>query len=139
MAFGIDDAISAASNLASTIITRVWPDATEIEKEKINKAMAEMQNEYNLILGQIEINKIEASHDNWLVSGWRPAVGWVCATSLAYAAIIEPVARFIAAVVLSYHGIFPIIDNTITLQVLFGMLGFGGLRSFEKHLDSKRK
>ena len=139
MAFGIDDAISAVSNLANTVITRVWPDATELEKQKLIEATAIMQNEYNLILGQIDINKIEASNENWLVSGWRPAVGWVCATALTYSAIIEPLARFIATVGFAYIGVFPVIDTTITLQVLLGMLGFGGLRSFEKHLDSKAK
>lgn len=139
MAFGIDDAIAAVSNLASTVVTRVWPDATEIEKQKLIQATVEIQNEYNLILGQIDINKIEASNTNWLVSGWRPFVGWVCGFSLAYAAIIEPLARFVATVGFAYVGIFPIIDTTITLQVLLGMLGFGAMRTAEKHIETKSK
>jgi len=139
MAFGIDDAISAVSNLASTVVTRVWPDATEIEKQKLIQATAELQNEYNLILGQIDTNKIEASNTNWFVSGWRPFVGWVCGFSLAYAAILEPLARFVATVVFAYVGIFPVIDTTITLQVLLGMLGFGAMRTAEKHIEIKSK
>jgi hypothetical protein len=98
-----------------------------------------MQNQFNLVLGQIEINKIEAASANWLTSGWRPYVGWVCGSALAYAAIIEPLARFVAAVVFGYVGPFPVIDTTITLQVLLGMLGFGAQRSLDKYLGTARK
>ena len=80
---------------------------------------------------QTDVNKIEAASANIFVSGWRPAVGWCCCFALAYAAIIEPLARFIAALC-GFHGDFPHIDTDITLQVLMGMLGLGGMRSFEK-------
>ena len=53
---------------------------------------------------------------------------WV---ALAYAAILEPMLRFVASLC-GYEGAFPVIDTTITMQVLMGMLGLGGMRSFEK-------
>jgi hypothetical protein len=137
--FGIDDAIASVSSLADTVVKRIWPDATEIEKAKIEQVTAAMQSEYRLLLGQLDINKVEAASSNWLTSGWRPFVGWVCGSSLAYAAIIEPLARFVAAVVFGYTGPFPAIDTTITLQVLLGMLGFGAARSIDKHLGTARK
>lgn len=137
--FGIDDAVAAVSNLATTVVTRIYPDATEIEKQKLTQIAVEMQNEYNLILGQIEINKVEAASEHLWVSGWRPFVGWVSGTALAYSAILEPVMRFIAEVGFKYAGSFPVIDTAITLQVLMGMLGFGAMRTAEKHLDSKSK
>lgn len=136
---GIDDAIASVSSLADTVVKRVWPDATEIEKAKIDQVTAAMQAEYSLLLGQLDINKIEAASSNWLTSGWRPFVGWVCGSALAYAAIIEPVARFTAAVMFGYAGPFPAIDTTITLQVLLGMLGFGATRSLDKYLGTARK
>jgi hypothetical protein len=135
--FGIDDAVTAVSNLASTVVTRVWPDATALELASINKVTLEMQNEYNLILGQIEVNKIEAASEHWFIAGWRPFVGWVSATALAYSAILEPILRFIAEVCFRYVGHFPVIDTNITLQVLMGMLGFGAMRTAEKHLENK--
>jgi hypothetical protein len=136
--FGIDDAIAAGAKLIDDVVTRIWPDATEVEKAKIDQLKTEMQNEFALMLGQMDINKIEAA-GNWFSSGWRPGVGWVCASALAYSAVIEPIARFVAAVVFGYVGAFPAIDTTITMQVLFGMLGFGVMRSSDKFLGTTRK
>lgn len=38
-----------------------------------------------------------------------------------------------------YAGDFPVIDTDLTLQVLLGLLGLGGLRSFEKLKGVARK
>jgi len=130
--FGIDDAIAAVSNLADSAVKRIWPDATETEKAKIAQLTAEMQAQYNLILGQLDINKIEAANASVFVSGWRPAIGWICGIALGYAAVIEPFARFIAVVAFGYAGAFPILDTDITLQVLLGLLGLAGLRTVDK-------
>jgi len=130
--FGIDDAITAVTTLADSAIKRIWPDATEIEKAKLAQLSQELQNQFSLVMGQLEINKIEAASSSVFVSGWRPAIGWVCGTALAYAAIIEPLARFVAVVIFHYAGPFPVIDTELTLQVLLGLLGLAGLRSFEK-------
>lgn len=133
------DPFTAGFDLIKTGLDKIFPDANEELKGKLSLAASEINNEYQLKLGQIDINKIEASNTNWLVSGWRPFVGWVCGFSLAYAAIIEPLARFVATVGFAYVGIFPMIDTTITLQVLLGMLGFGAMRTAEKHIETKSK
>lgn len=85
-----------------------------------------------LQLAQIAVNTEEAKSTNWFVAGWRPAVGWVGAFSLAYAAIIEPIARFTANVMYHYAGPFPVIDTNLTMQVLMGLLGLGAMRTYEK-------
>jgi len=82
--------------------------------------------------GQVEINKIEAASPSLFVSGGRPFVVWVCAFALAYAAVIEPIARFVATVGFAYAGPFPVIDTDLTMQVLLGLLGLGAYRSVEK-------
>jgi len=81
---------------------------------------------------QIEVNKVEAASASLFVSGWRPHVGWVCGFALSYVSILEPIARFVAQVFYGYNGAFPVIDTTITMQVLLGLLGLGGMRTFEK-------
>ena len=130
--FGIDDAISSVSTLINTAVTRIWPDATETEKAKIAQLTDEINNGFKLLLGQIEINKIEAKSESLFKSGWRPFVGWSCGFALVYASIIEPFLRFIAQVIFGYTGAFPAVETYITLQVLLGMLGLAGMRSFEK-------
>lgn len=90
------------------------------------------ENGIQLQLAQIGVNREEAASTNWFVAGWRPAVGWIGAFGLGYAAIAEPFARFVTQVWIGYAGAFPQIDTTITMQVLFGLLGLGAYRTVEK-------
>lgn len=124
--------IGALSDFAKTVVNKIWPDADEKQKEEAQLAVLEITQDYNLQQGQLDINKVEAANVNIFVSGWRPFIGWVCGFALVYAAILEPLARFVATVYIKYVGAFPIIDTTITMQVLFGLLGLGGMRTFEK-------
>lgn len=133
------DAIGAVANFADSAIKRIWPDATEVEKVKAQQFAAELNAEYKLKLGQLKINEIEAKHANVFVSGWRPFIGWCCGIALLYAAIFEPIARFIAVVFFGFNQSFPVIDTDITLQVLLGLLGLAGMRSFEKSKGVARK
>lgn len=81
---------------------------------------------------QLEINKEEAKSSSLFVAGWRPYIGWGCGTALLYSALVEPLMRWVAVVIFNYPGQFPILDNNLTLQVLFAMLGMGGYRTYEK-------
>ena len=80
---------------------------------------------------QTKINEAEATHRSVFVAGWRRFIGWVCGIGLMYAVFVEPLMRFIYTVK-GWEIIFPQIDTTITMQVLFGMLGLVGARSYEK-------
>ncbi|MDE2097531.1 MAG: hypothetical protein KGL39_09820 [Patescibacteria group bacterium] len=91
-----------------------------------------LQNGIQIQLAQIGVNLEEAKSSNVFVSGWRPAIGWMCGFALGYSAIIEPFARFTAVVVFGFQGDFPSIDTTITMQALFGILGLGAYRSYDK-------
>jgi len=82
-------------------------------------------------LAQLEVNKAEAAHKSIFVAGWRPFVGWVCGVSLAYHFILAPFLQFVFAL----GGIeqeLPEFDFSQLSTVLMGMLGLGGLRTFEK-------
>lgn len=97
---------------------------------EFRKAMAEIGIEVDK--AQIAVDLEEAKSTNWFIAGWRPFVGWVCAAALAYVAIIEPIARFVVQSLAPEHNHFPVIDTTLTMQVLLGILGLGALRSTEK-------
>ena len=83
-------------------------------------------------MAQVEVNKTQAAHSNVFVAGARPFILWVCGAAFAYASLFEPIARFVAKVAFGYEGEFPTIDTELTMQVLFGILGLGSLRTFEK-------
>lgn len=117
---------------AKTVIDRVIPDKAAAEKAKQELESAESKAIFENAAAQIAVNIEEAKSTNWFVSGWRPAVGWIGAFSLGYAAILEPLIRFTATVGFGYKGAFPILDSNITMQILFGILGLGAYRTVEK-------
>lgn len=112
-------------------------DAIALRKLDIEFQEFCLANSIKVDLAQIDVNKEEAKSLNWFVAGWRPFVGWVCGAGLAYVAIVEPLARFLAQVMFGYSGEFPAIDTTLTMQVLIGILGLGALRSTEKIKDAE--
>ena len=119
-------------DIASKVIDRVIPDKAAAEKAKSAMAAEIQKDDTQLLLQQIQVNLVEAANPSLFVSGWRPFVGWVCGAGLAYVAILEPIIRFFALVIFKYQGAFPVIDTSLTMQVLLGMLGLAGMRSFEK-------
>ena len=125
------DPITAIVTVGSQLITRLFPDPAQAAAANLELTKMQMSGELAQITGQLDINKVEAASTSVFVSGWRPFVGWVCGLGLGYVAIVEPIARFIATMV-GYTGNFPIIDTTITMQVLMGMLGLAGMRSYDK-------
>lgn len=107
-------------------------DALALRKLDIEFQEFCLANGIQVQLAQIATNTEEAKSSSIFVAGWRPFVGWTCGVALAYVGIIEPVARFFALVGFHYNGAFPVIDTSLTMQVLLGMLGIAGLRSFDK-------
>jgi len=125
------DPISAILNIGNTLINKLFPDPAEAAKAQLELLKLQQSGELATIVAQTDINKIEAASDSVFVAGWRPFCGWVGGAGLAYASIVEPIARFVATL-LGYTGSFPVIDTTITMQILFGLLGLGAMRSFDK-------
>jgi hypothetical protein len=126
------DPISAALDIGGKLIDRLWPNPEEAAKAKLELLKMQQNGDLAVMTAQTDINKIEAASSNLFVSGWRPFVGWCCGVAFLYAAILEPLARFIAKVMFSYGGDFPAIDTTLTMQILLGLLGMAGLRSWDK-------
>lgn len=126
-------------DVAKNLIGRFFPDpekaaAAQLELLKMqqNGELAQLAADTSLANAQIAVNVEEAKSGSVFVAGWRPMCGWTGAIGLAYAAILEPLGRFVAQVGFGYTGTFPVIDTTITMQVLFGILGLGAFRSIEK-------
>lgn len=81
-----------------------------------------------------ELNKAEAMHRSIFVAGWRPFIGWICGMAFAYHYILLPIFKSVAA----YNGVdveWPVLETEQLFTVLMGMLGLGGLRTYEKMKD----
>lgn len=132
------DPISAIFDMGKTMIEKIWPDPTKraqelrlLEELRQKGDTAKLNAHVQLLTSQMNINMEEAKHKSVFVAGWRPFVGWVGGFSLLYVSMLEPLMRF-AAVMFGYEGEFPVIDTTLNMQVLMGMLGIAGMRSFDK-------
>jgi len=131
--------LGAILDIGSKLVDKFFPDPQQAEQAKLkllemqqNGELAQLAAATDLAKLQIQTNMEEAKSTNWFVAGWRPFVGWTCGAGLAYVAIFEPVARFVAKVFFNYAGDFPVINTDLTMQVLMGVLGLGAMRSVEK-------
>jgi len=104
------------------------------QKNKLAHELATMADRHaqELAKGQLAINAEEAKSRNVFVAGWRPFVGWLCGLALFAHFLVFPTADVITA----YMGIeavaYPSFDMDSLMTVLLGMLGLGGMRSYEK-------
>ncbi|WP_064967058.1 3TM-type holin [Tenacibaculum ovolyticum] len=87
--------------------------------------MSKLIHESNL--KQMEVNIQEAKHESVFVAGWRPFIGWVCGSALAYQFIL----RDLISLIFELKDL-PQIELTHLVGILLAMLGMGGLRSYEK-------
>jgi hypothetical protein len=123
MAFGIDDAIAAGLKVLDKFIPD--PEAREKAAAALRGALLEWDK------GQLAVNAAEATHGSIFVAGWRPFIGWTCGLALAWQYTIMPLVLWSCAVGGIDLPTPPAIDHVLW-ELLFGMLGLGGLRTFEK-------
>lgn len=124
--------------LISNVLDKIFPDETKATEAKLkvmelaqNGELAKLEHETKLAVGQMEVNKEEAKGNAWQ-SGWRPAVGWVCATGLAYSFVIKPLLPALLFMSGVYIDPLPVLDNAELMTLLFGLLGLGAYRTVEK-------
>jgi hypothetical protein len=123
--------ISAILPAVTDIVGRFLPE----DAEKRAVAEREIKAELTAHLAQVDLAQIgvniEEAKGNWFQSSWRPLIGWICASSLGWTYLFQPMASFI----LAQRGILvdlPALDMTQMMPILLGMLGLVGARSWER-------
>ena len=108
----------------TSLLDKWIPDATE--KQKIAYKLSTLSESYaqELAVAQIKLNTAEAK-GNWFQSSWRPATGWVCVLALGVNYLVSPIAA-------GFGVEIPQADGSTLMPILMGILGIGGMRSFEK-------
>jgi len=104
------------------------------QKAKLAHELATMSERHaqEIARGQIEVNKAEAANRSTFVAGWRPFIGWTCGIALAWHFVAFPVVSFLVALSGEDIPALPTFDMDSLMTILLGMLGLGGLRTFEK-------
>lgn len=122
----------------TSIVDKVIPDPAQAAEAKLKALELAQRGDFKeldaaveMAKGQMAINKVEASTDLFR-GGWRPAVGWTCVAGLAYQFIVQPLLPWVVAVAGGTVPPLPAIDNETLMVLLTGMLGLGGMRTFER-------
>jgi hypothetical protein len=124
---GIDDAIAQGLKIFNKFI----PDKGQQAEFENQYRLALLEADTRIVEAQLEVNKAEAENPNLFASCWRPFIGWICGIAMAYHFILQPLLIFL----LSINGqlvTLPSFNMDSLNTVLFGMLGLGGMRSYEK-------
>jgi len=119
------DPVTAALDIGGKLIDRLWPDPTKAAEAKLELLKMQQSGDLALITGQLEINKAEAANPNWFVAGWRPYIGWICGTGLAYQFLVYPI-------LVAFEPKIVQLDMGTLITLLTGMLGLGAMRTYEK-------
>ena len=132
------DPVTILLGIGSKVIDKIWPDpaqrdAAKLELMKMQQAgdLAQLTAETSVMIEQIKVNQAEAQNPSTFVSGWRPAIGWICGAACAWNWIGLPITKVIAVILDHPINLAPA-DLTEMLPILMGMLGLGGLRTIEK-------
>ncbi|MEM7208073.1 MAG: 3TM-type holin [Pseudomonadota bacterium] len=127
---GLGDLVKGVGSIADDLFTS--------DEERLKIALSEKQIDADVIKGQLEINKAEAQHSSVFVAGWRPFIGWVGGLALAYQFILYPILIWIWAIAQANQWVPadlshpPELDTGALFAIVTGMLGIGGMRSYDK-------
>ena len=125
--------LPAVLPLVKDVVSSFLPEDPNKRAEAERKIEAQLTEHLAKIdLAQLEINKTEAAHRSIFVSGWRPFIGWSCGVALCWTYVATPILHFILAQTGTLVAL-PALDMSQMMPVLMGMLGLGGLRTFEKY------
>ncbi len=132
------DPLSAALEIGSKVIDRLWPNPTDAAAAKLellkmqqSGELAQLAADTDIAKAQAAINTAEAGNASVFVAGARPFIMWVCGSGLAMQFLVAPLATWIAGL-LGKAVVFPALDMGTLLTLLMGMLGLGGMRTVER-------
>lgn len=122
-----------------SIIDKTIPDPTAKAAAKMRvlemdheNGLAELKAQVDLAMQQAQINLADAQKADPFSSRWRPSIGWVGATALAYNYILRPILPWVVTVAGGEAPPLPALDTSELMPLILGILGLGGLRSLEK-------
>lgn len=130
--------IGGIMSMGERLLDKFFPDPEQRAQAQLELFKMQQDGELKAIdaalqrdLAQADINKVEASSANGLVSGWRPASGWVCVAGLFYEFLFRPLAPWLLTIAGHPVPDLPSLEGVL-MELTFALLGIGGLRSFDK-------
>ena len=131
--------LDAIFELGKTAIEKIWPDPTKraaelrlLEELRQNGDLARLNAQVKIMLAQIKVNEVAASHPSIFVSGARPAAIWAGVFSMSWAGIIHPLLTWVWAFADMPGEPPPLIESAALAAIVTGLLGVGSMRSYDK-------
>jgi len=117
-------------DVGKTLLDRFIPDPEAKRAAEAEFLRMAMDGELKQTIAQLEINAKEAAHPSVFVAGWRPFFGWAGGAGFVYATVLQPLLAWWAAI--KGWPTPPTLNLDLLWAVVTGLLGIGGLRTFEK-------
>jgi len=108
----------------ASLLDKFIPDKDARDKLAHEIATMSVKQAHEIQMSQIKVNEVQAAHKSLFVAGSRPAIMWICALGLLYAVFLHPI--------LDIWFTMPEVNTEVLTPVMMGLLGLGGMRSFEK-------
>lgn len=121
----------AIVEIGARLLDKIIPDKDAREKAKAELLRAAQDQDFQKAMGQVEVNKAEATHSSLFVAGWRPFIGWTCGVALVYNFVVYPLLQWLV-VVAGAEIVPPPLFSENLMELVLGMLGLGALRTYEK-------
>jgi len=127
----------AIASIAMRAVQSLLPNTPQDKLDLLRLQIQEDTLSNDLLKGQLDVNAAEATNESLFVSGWRPAVGWVCALAFSWQYLLQPILTYL--ITISGHQVppMPTLDFATMSTVLFGMLGIGAMRSYDKQSNKR--
>ena len=142
---GVDTLLKSAGGFAKDLRTAITGNEplSNDQKAKLLEISSQLDqavlnSDKEIALGQVDLDKLDAQSTSFFKSGWRPMIGWICGAGLCYQFIFKNLLTWTMQLISIYYHItitipvLPELDMGTLLTLLFGMLGLGGFRTFEK-------
>lgn len=125
-------------DLSTKVLDKIFPDKDAADKAKLELLriqqtgeLKQLEQEFELAKGQIAVN-IEEAKKGGILNQWRPVLGWVCVLAYAFNYLLLPLANWGAKFYDAAAPSIVALETGELTTLLFGMLGIGGMRTFEK-------
>lgn len=123
--------IGSVASLIQDGIDKIFPSKTDEQKAQAALLLTQVQGAIANAEKQLDVNAAEAANTSILVAGWRPAIGWICGFSFGWVFVLQPMLAF-ALVAIGHPIKLPDLDMSQMMPVLLGILGLGGMHSYER-------
>ena len=124
--------VGAIIEWGGKLLDKLIPDEKARAEAQVELMKEAAKQQHEGMMGQLQVNLKEAENPNIFVSGWRPFIGWVCGSALAYNFILHPFLSWGMMVWFPASPVPPLLMADYLMELVFAMLGMAGWRTVEK-------